>query len=114
MRKHHKGNTVEQNTLSRKLRMALAWRGKNGSDLARHLGISVQAVHKFTSGKMYPTSGRLMEVCRFLDVSTEYLLGGDDVDGQVEDILGNVLPRKTARQLYLGQLRAVVDVGFGE
>jgi transcriptional regulator with XRE-family HTH domain len=88
---------VEQD-FARKLRLALAWRGKTGADLARALDVSPQAVAKFTQGKMMPNSSRLMEIKRFLDVSIDYLISGNDVSGQVEDILSNHPPRVTDRQ----------------
>ncbi|MCL5459846.1 helix-turn-helix domain-containing protein, partial [Loigolactobacillus coryniformis] len=78
---------------SKKLRVALAWRGKNDSELAQHLNITPQAVHKFTSGKGLPNSAKLVEMARFLGVSIDYLLGAEDVSGQIEDVLNNSAPR---------------------
>lgn len=92
-----------ENDFGRNLRLALLVRGKTPNELAEHLGVSRMAVHKFTSGKMMPSSARLMQIASFADVSIDYLLGGDDVSGQFDDILRNVPPRKTARQLYLEQ-----------
>lgn len=86
------------NDFDRKLRVALAWRGKNDSDLAKHIGITPQAVYKFTSGKGLPNSGKLVEMARFLGVSIDYLLSADDVSGQIEDVLNNATPRMTERQ----------------
>ena len=82
----------------KKLRLALAWRNKSGSDLAEHIGVTPQAVQKFTSGKGLPNSGKLMDIARFLNVSIDYLLSADDVSGQVEDVLSHTPPRKTDRQ----------------
>ena len=38
-----------------------------------------------------------------LNVSVEFLVGGEDVSGQIEDVLQHVPPRMTGRQLYLAQ-----------
>jgi transcriptional regulator with XRE-family HTH domain len=55
-------------------------------------------VAKFNAGKMLPSASRLMEITRFLSVSVDYLMGGDDVAGQVEDVMNNRPPRMTQRQ----------------
>jgi transcriptional regulator with XRE-family HTH domain len=93
---------VEQD-FARRLRVALAWRGKSGADLARHLDVTPQAVAKFTQGKMMPNSSRLIAIGKFVGASIEYLLGGDDVSGQIEDVLGDAPPRMTERQKLRGQ-----------
>lgn len=87
----------------RNLRVALAWRKINGTELAALVGVTPQAVAKILNGKMMPSSGRLVQISRALSVSIEFLLGGDDVAGQIEDVLTDKPPRKTARQLYLEQ-----------
>lgn len=85
---------------ARRLRVALAWRGKSGADLARHLGVSVQAVAKYTQGKMLPSASRLMQIKDYLGVSVEYLMN-DDASGQIDDVLSDLPPRLTTRQAYL-------------
>jgi hypothetical protein len=49
------------------------------------------------------SSSRLVDVARMLDVSMDYLAGGDDVHGQIEDVLKSRHVRLTARQAYLAQ-----------
>jgi hypothetical protein len=39
-----------------------------------------------------------MEITRFLSVSVDYLMGGDDVAGQIEDVMNNRPPRMTQKQ----------------
>lgn len=93
------------NDFPRKLRVALAWRGHTAADLARHMDISPQAVAKYTQGRMLPNSSRLVQMAAFLGVSMDYLVSGDDVTAQIDDVLACVPVRKTARQLYLEQMQ---------
>ena len=44
-------------------------------ELAEQLNVSRQAVAKWESGKSFPSTERLMELCRVLDISTEELFG---------------------------------------
>ncbi len=87
--------------LGKRILIAAACRDMRGADLARALGVTTQAVHAVTSGRTMPTSSRLMKFAEALNVSVEFLMGGDDVSGQIEDILQHIPPRKTGRQLYL-------------
>ena len=92
-------------TLGRRILIASAARGMRGADLGRALGVTTQAVHAVTSGKAMPSSGRLMKFAAALNVSVEFLLGGDDVTGQLEDVMQHIPPRMTGRQLYLSQVQ---------
>lgn len=81
----------------RRLKTAAAYRNVTLTDLARHCGVSRQAMDKM------PSSSRLMQMCQKLDVSADYLLGADDVDAQIDALLHSEIVPKTARQLYLEQ-----------
>ena len=89
---------MSEESFSARLRVAMAWRGKNGRELADELGISNAAVSKFTTSGGYPNSAKLLKISRFLRVSIDYLMSGPDVDGQIEDVLSNMPPRMTERQ----------------
>ena len=83
----------------RRLKIAAVHRGISFEELAEHCGVTKQAI----SAKM-PTSKRLIEMCRKLNISAEYLLGADCVDKQLDALLTNEIVPKTARQLYLEQI----------
>ena len=64
----------EEQTLSdliRARRMAL---GLSQEELAEKLNVSRQAVAKWESGKSFPASERLLELCRVLEIPAEQLL----------------------------------------
>lgn len=88
---------------ARKLRIALAWRGYTPADMARHMGISPQAVSKYLAGKMLPNSARLLQMVRFLNISMDFLVSGDDVSGQVEDVLASKPVRASERMIHGGK-----------
>ena len=78
----------------------MAVRDVSQSVLAQRIDISRAFMSKVCNGEKMVSSGRLGEIARILDVSIDYLMGGDDVAGQIEDVLKNRIVRKTARQLY--------------
>lgn len=47
-------------------------------DIAKALNISKQCVNDYTTGKSKPSIDTLFELCKFLDVSSDYLLGLSD------------------------------------
>lgn len=85
---------------ARNLRIAMAARDVSNVGLADAIGVSGAFVSALTKGQKMPSSGRLVEIAKVLLVSVDYLMGGDDVEGQIEDVLRNRIVRKTARQLY--------------
>ena len=88
------------NDFSVNLRIAMAVRDVSQSALAERLDVSRAFMSAVCSGQKMLSSGRLVHVARILDVSIDYLMGGNDVAGQIEDVLKNRMVRKTARQLY--------------
>ena len=47
-------------------------------DIAKHFNISVQAVSKWENDYSSPDISILLELSKILDVTVEYLLGGED------------------------------------
>ena len=47
-------------------------------DIAKALNISKQCVNDYTTGKSKPSIDTLFELCKFLDVTSDYLLGLSD------------------------------------
>jgi transcriptional regulator with XRE-family HTH domain len=85
---------------NRHLRIAMAARDVTQKGLADAIGVSVAFMSAVCKGQKMPSSSRLVEIAKVLGVSIDYLMGGDDVEGQIEDVLRNRIVRKTARQLY--------------
>lgn len=52
--------------------------GLKQNEFARQIGISKQCVSDFKSGRSFPSIQTLKLICKFLDVSADYLLGLDD------------------------------------
>lgn len=57
-----------------RLRMALAYADITRTDLARELGVSPQAVHKWTTGASSPRSSHLMEIVQLTGVSLDWIM----------------------------------------
>ena len=49
--------------------------GKSQVEIAKAIGVSKQCVSDYKSGKSVPSIETLFELCTFLDVSADYLLG---------------------------------------
>ena len=94
---------TEQQAFSARLRMAMGWRGVSGLQLAAQIGVTPQAVSKFAHGKMLPASSVLVKIGKALDTSLDFLMGGDDLAAQVEDVLHALPPRLTDRQAQTGE-----------
>jgi hypothetical protein len=52
-----------------------------------------------------PCASMLLVIANELKVTIEFLLGGKDVEGQIEDVFKNVPPRMTHRQIYMRQVK---------
>ena len=65
--------------IGQRLNAALAMRNVKQKDLAKHLEIQDNAVSYFCKGDRTPNTVQLAEICDFLDVSADYLLGRSDV-----------------------------------
>ncbi|MCY4070495.1 MAG: helix-turn-helix domain-containing protein [Chloroflexi bacterium] len=64
-------------TFSRRLREILKKKNFTQRELARRLRVSESGVANWMNGTM-PSVSRLVEICSFLDVSSDYLLGMDE------------------------------------
>lgn len=63
-----------------RLRVAMAKADISGAALARELGVTTQAVAKWTSGKAWPSSSRLMGIVSLTGCSLEWIMASEPVD----------------------------------
>lgn len=49
--------------------------GKSQVEIARKLNVTKQCINDYKTGKTFPSIVMLYELCKFLDVSADYLLG---------------------------------------
>jgi transcriptional regulator with XRE-family HTH domain len=54
-------------------------KGVSQSTLANALGISTNAISQYETDKRFPDKKTLVEICNFLDVSSDYLLGLSEI-----------------------------------
>ena len=52
--------------------------GKTQTEIANELEVSRQMISEYKTGKSVPSLEKLYELCKCLDVSSDYLLGLDD------------------------------------
>ena len=52
--------------------------GKTQVDIAREIGVSQQGLSEYKAGRSVPSLEKLYKLCKYLDVSADYLLGLDD------------------------------------
>ena len=60
---------------TRRFREALKTSGLTQVELANHMKISKQCISDFKRGKSFPSIQTLRLLCKYLDVSADYLLG---------------------------------------
>ena len=111
-------------TFSRRLREILKKRKITQRELAHRLQVSEGGVANWMSGTM-PSISRLIEICSFLDVSSDYLLGIDEhgciehfehgAIGWIENVPEN-LTEELSKEYRQGIqfFKAVVQEGAGE
>ena len=58
-----------------RFREAIKTSGLTKVELANHMKISKQCISDFKSGKSFPSIQTLRLLCKYLDVSADYLLG---------------------------------------
>ncbi len=58
-----------------RFREAIKTSGLTQVELANHMKISKQCISDFKSGKSFPSIQTLRLLCKYLDVSADYLLG---------------------------------------
>lgn len=44
-------------------------------EIAKELNISIQSIHKWEQNKCFPDAFNLIKICKFYNVSSDYLLG---------------------------------------
>lgn len=69
----------QKKLIGQRLNTVLAIRKIRQKDLAQALGIQDNAVSYFCKGDRTPNTVQLAQICRYLDVSADYLLGLSDV-----------------------------------
>ncbi len=70
---------TQKKLIGQRLNTVLAMRRIRQKDLAQALGIQDNAVSYFCKGDRTPNTVQLAQICRYLDVSADYLLGLSDV-----------------------------------
>ncbi len=57
----------------------LATSGVRQKDIADYCHVSKQCITDYKKGKIFPSIETLYRICKFLDVSSDYLLGLSDI-----------------------------------
>lgn len=60
------------------LRIIREKRGKNQLNVAINVGVAQEMISSYESGRSYPSASTLIKLAKFLDTSTDYLLGLTD------------------------------------
>lgn len=79
-------NEKQKKLIGQRLNAALAMRNMRQKDLAHALGIQDNTVSYFCKGDRTPNTVQLVDICRILDVSADYLLGLTEVASTSVDI----------------------------
>ncbi len=63
-----------------RLRFLMKQHSTKQTDLAKHLGLTRQAISKYTDGSVLPNIENLHAICEFFNVSSDYLIGFSNSD----------------------------------
>ena len=74
-RKKRPSSETEKDVFATRLRKSMEDRKISKTQLGKAIGISVQAVSQYTTGQSKPGPEKLVILARFLNESTDYLLG---------------------------------------
>ncbi len=66
--------------LGKNIRRLRIGQGMTQSDLAKSLGVSVQAVSKWERGYSYPDMSLLLPIVKIFDVTLDELFGREDIE----------------------------------
>lgn len=72
-------NDITKKNIGKRINDVLAKKGIMQKELAEHLGVTANTVSYYLSGERCPDIDKLIEISRFLNVSTDYLIGLSDV-----------------------------------
>ena len=72
-------NDITKKNIGKRINDVLAKKGIMQKELAEHLGVTANTVSYYLSGERCPDIDKLIEISRFLNVSTDFLLGLSDV-----------------------------------
>ncbi|MDE5728920.1 MAG: helix-turn-helix domain-containing protein [Clostridia bacterium] len=66
---------MELTDIQARLRDAIKNCGIPQKEIAKHIGVSAQTVSKYMRADVFPALDTLAKLCKFLDVSADYVLG---------------------------------------
>ncbi len=81
--------------IGQRINSALAKANKMQKDLASHLGVRDNTVSYYCSGSRTPNTAQIIEIAKFLNVSTDYLLGLSDIQ------TSNIDKKEICRRLHI-------------
>lgn len=61
--------------IQKRLRSAIKESGIEQKEIAKAIGVSAQTVSKYMRENIFPALDTLAKLCRYLDVSSDYILG---------------------------------------
>ncbi len=78
-------NELTKKKIGQKLNEILAKRGVLQKELAEHIGVPANTISYYLSGERSPDLEKLIEISKFLNISTDYLLGlSDEINIDIE------------------------------
>lgn len=81
-------NDITKKNIGKKLNDVLAQKEIMQKELAEHLGVTANTISYYLSGERCPDIDKLIEISKFLNVSTDYLLGLSDVKSTNAELKG--------------------------
>ena len=61
--------------IQNRLRAAIKESGIQQKEIAKNIGVSAQTVSKYMKENIFPALDTFAKLCKFLDVSSDYILG---------------------------------------
>lgn len=88
------GSMDNKKIIGQRINSALALSGKMQKDLAAVLGVTDNTVSYYVGGKRSPSTEQLIEIAKYLGVTSDYLLGIDSLNAHNINYSRDVFPER--------------------
>ena len=70
---------------AKRLRLLMTKHSTKQTDLAEYLGLTRQAISKYTDGSVLPNIENLQKICEFFNVSSDYMIGLSNSESLIDE-----------------------------
>ncbi len=106
-------NELTKKNIGKRLNEVLAQKDIKQKELAEHIGVTANTVSYYLSGERCPDIEKLIEIAKYLNVSTDYLLGNSNIKSTDTELISvcNYTGLSEYAVTMLAELKRSADYG---